>query len=401
MPQLSVSLILLMSKEDSVMNYLTSESVTQGHPDKLCDQISDAILDEYLKGDPESHVAVECMVSKNLLVIAGEVTSLSIVDIEETARKVMLDVGYTSNDIGIDGSNCIVLTNLHQQSPDINQGVSQSSGIIGAGDQGTVYGYATNETSDLMPLSIYLAHSLTRQLDLMRHMGRLPFLLPDGKAQVTILYDDHQLPLYISDVVISAQHTEEVTIQELRKQLKEKVIEPILPTRLLREETRYLINPTGRFVVGGPFGDTGLTGRKIVVDTYGGVIPHGGGAFSGKDGTKVDRSGAYMARYVAKNIVSAGIAKRCQVALSYAIGYEEPVAIDIETFGTSSISEDLLKLAVLQLFDLSPKGIITELRLRTPIFKSTSVYGHFRNSNEFEWEKDNKSEQLKLILNKR
>jgi len=380
------------------MNYLTSESVTEGHPDKLCDQISDAILDEFLKGDPESHVAVECMISKNLLVIAGEVTSSSVVDTEEIARKVMMDVGYTSNEIGIDGKNCIILTNLHQQSSDINQGVSQNTGIIGAGDQGTVYGYATNETPDLMPLPIYLAHSLTQQLDLMRHTSQLPFLLPDGKAQVTILYDDLQQPLYISDVVISAQHTEEVSIQELRKQLKRKIIEPILPTQLLREETRYLINPTGRFVIGGPLGDTGLTGRKIVVDTYGGVIPHGGGAFSGKDGTKVDRSGAYMSRHIAKNIVSAGIAKRCQVALSYAIGYEEPVAIDIKTFGTSSFSDDLLKLAILQIFDLSPKGIINELKLKTPLFKSTSVYGHFNSLNDFEWEKDTKGERLKRIL---
>lgn len=376
------------------MNYLTSESVTQGHPDKLCDQISDHLLDAFLAGDPQSHVAVECMISNNLLVIAGEVTSRTKVDVEAVARKVLFQVGYTSQHIGIDAEKCLILTNLHQQSPDINQGVSQTTGVLGAGDQGTVYGYACNETDDFMPLPIYLAHELTNRLDTLRQTGELPFLRPDGKAQVTVVYDDQRKPLQISDVVVSAQHKEEISIDEVRSQLKTKLIQPVLPQRLLTEATRYLINPTGRFVVGGPFGDTGLTGRKIVVDTYGGIIPHGGGAFSGKDGTKVDRSGAYMARYIAKNIVAAGLAKRCQLALSYAIGYEEPVAIDLETFGTNVVSESDLKIAVLKTFDLSPQGMIETLQLDKPVFKQTAVYGHFNRFGNFPWEQTDRVKEL-------
>ncbi|MBO1305644.1 methionine adenosyltransferase [Enterococcus sp. 669A] len=380
------------------MNYLTSESVTKGHPDKLCDQISDRILDAFLTGDPESRVAVECMISNNLLVIAGEVTSSAQVDIEAVARTLLQEVGYTSNVIGIDAKNCIVLTNLHQQSPDISQGVDQAAGSIGAGDQGSVYGYACNETVDFMPLPIHLAHALTRKLDTARQSSELPFLLPDGKAQVTILYNEKQQAIQISDVVLSTQHIEEITVEELRNQVREKIIAPVLPAKLLNEKTRYLINPTGRFVIGGPFGDTGLTGRKIIVDTYGGVIPHGGGAFSGKDGTKVDRSGAYMARYIAKNIVAAGFCQRCQIALSYAIGYQEPVAIDIKTFGTSCLPEELLKIAVLKTFDLSPRGMIDTLQLKTPLFKQTSVYGHFNNLSAFPWEKLDKVETIKRFV---
>ncbi|GCF93138.1 S-adenosylmethionine synthase [Enterococcus florum] len=380
------------------MNYLTSESVTQGHPDKLCDQISDHLLDAFLASDPHSRVAIECMISNNLLVIAGEVTSQSKVNVEAIARKVLSEVGYTSQQIGIDAEKCIVLTNLHQQSPDISQGVSQMTGDIGAGDQGSVYGYACDDTDDLMPLPIHLAHEIVKQLDTLRQNGQLPFLLPDGKAQVTFLYDENRQPLRISDVVLSAQHKEDISIDDLRSQLKTKIIQPVLPPHLLTTKTRYLINPTGRFVVGGPFGDTGLTGRKIVVDTYGGIIPHGGGAFSGKDGTKVDRSGAYMARYIAKNIVAAGLAQRCQVALSYAIGYEEPVAIDLETFGTNRVSEADLKLAVLKTFDLSPKGIIEMLQLNQPIFKQTSVYGHFNRFGGFTWEKVDQVERLKFLV---
>ncbi len=380
------------------MNYFTSESVTQGHPDKLCDQISDHLLDAFLIGDPQSHVAIECMISNNLLVIAGEVTSKSKVDVEAVARKVLFDVGYTSQQIGIDAEKCIVLTNIHQQSPDINQGVSQTTGEIGAGDQGSVYGYACDETADLMPLPIQLAHELTKRLDTMRQNGTLPFLLPDGKAQVTVLYDEKRQPFMISDVVISAQHKEEFSIEELRNRLKTQIIQPVLPSRLLSTKTRYLINPTGRFVIGGPFGDTGLTGRKIVVDTYGGMIPHGGGAFSGKDGTKVDRSGAYMARYIAKNIVAAGLARRCQIALSYAIGYEEPVALDLETFGTNVVSKAILKIAVLKTFDLSPKSMIEILHLDQPVFKHTAVYGHFNRFGDFAWEKIDRVAELKLFV---
>lgn len=380
------------------MNYFTSESVTQGHPDKLCDQISDHLLDAFLIGDPQSHVAIECMISNNLLVIAGEVTSKSKVDVEAVARKVLFDVGYTSQQIGIDAEKCIVLTNIHQQSPDINQGVSQTTGEIGAGDQGSVYGYACDETADLMPLPIQLAHELTKRLDTMRQNGTLPFLLPDGKAQVTVLYDENRQPFMISDVVISAQHKEEFSIEELRSHLKTQIIQPVLPSRLLSTKTRYLINPTGRFVIGGPFGDTGLTGRKIVVDTYGGMIPHGGGAFSGKDGTKVDRSGAYMARYIAKNIVAAGLARRCQIALSYAIGYEEPVALDLETFGTNVVSKAILKIAILKTFDLSPKSMIEILHLDQPVFKHTSVYGHFNRFGGFAWEKIDRVAELKLFV---
>lgn len=383
------------------MNYVTSESVTQGHPDKLCDQISDHLLDAFLASDLHAHVAVECMISNHLLVIAGEVTSRSIVDVEAVARKVLHEVGYTSQQIGIDAEKCIILTNLHQQSPDINQGVSQANGLLGAGDQGTVYGYACNETQDLMPLPIYLAHELTHRLDTLRQTGELPFLRPDGKAQVTVLYDEQRQPLRISDVVVSAQHNEEILMDDLRSHLKTKIIHPVLPPRLLTEETRYLINPTGRFVVGGPFGDTGLTGRKIVVDTYGGIIPHGGGAFSGKDGTKVDRSGAYMARYIAKNIVAAGLAKRCQIALSYAIGYEEPVAIDLETFGTNAVSESDLKIAVLKTFDLSPKGMIETLQLDKPVFKQTAVYGHFNRFGNFTWEQADRVNELRRLVKRR
>lgn len=380
------------------MKYITSESVTQGHPDKLCDQISDSILDAFLSGDPESHVAVECMVSNNLLVIAGEVTSSVSVDIAAVARKVMSDIGYTSQHIGIDAENCIVVTNIHQQSSDIMRGVKKASDVLGAGDQGTVYGYACDETPDLLPLPTYLAHALTMQLDLLRKNGDLPFLLPDGKSQVTVLYDENHRPVHISDVVVSAQHKEDIDIYDLRNQLKEKVIAPVLSSWFLSDSTRYLINPTGRFVIGGPFGDTGLTGRKIIVDTYGGEIPHGGGAFSGKDATKVDRSAAYMARYIAKNIVAAGLAKRCQVSLSYAIGYQEPVAIDIETFKTSPVSREDLQIAVLKIFDLSPKGMIEELHLRKPIYRQTSAYGHFNNFNDFEWEKVDKQEKIKYVL---
>lgn len=377
------------------MKIVTSESVTEGHPDKLCDQISDSILDAYLKEDPEAHVAIECMISKNLLLIAGEVKSSVKIQVEPIARNILMNVGYTSNEIGIDAQKCIVLTNVNQQSTDIDLGVAKASGEVGAGDQGSMYGYACSETDAYLPLSIYLAHSLVKKLDELRHSQAIPFLLPDGKAQVSVAYDEFDKPIKITDIVLSAQHTEETPIEKVREVLLEKVIRTTVDASLIDSTTRFLINPTGRFVIGGPLGDTGLTGRKIVVDTYGGVIPHGGGAFSGKDCTKVDRSASYMARYIAKNIVAAGLAQRCQVCLSYAIGYSSPVALDIDTFGTESVSSDLLKILVLKIFDLSPKGIIEMLSLNTPVFKQTSVYGHFNSNTNFSWEK---IDQVKSLI---
>lgn len=379
------------------MKIVTSESVTEGHPDKLCDQISDSILDAYLKEDPEAHVAIECMISKNLLLIAGEVKSSVKIQVEPIARNILMNVGYTSNEIGIDAQKCIVLTNVNQQSTDIDLGVAKESGEVGAGDQGSMYGYACSETDAYLPLSIYLAHSLVKKLDELRHSKAIPFLLPDGKAQVSVAYDEFDKPIKITDIVLSAQHTEETPIEKVREVLLEKVIKTTVDASLIDSTTRFLINPTGRFVIGGPLGDTGLTGRKIVVDTYGGVIPHGGGAFSGKDCTKVDRSASYMARYIAKNIVAAGLAQRCQVCLSYAIGYSSPVALDIDTFGTESVSSDLLKILVLKIFDLSPKGIIEMLSLNTPVFKQTSVYGHFNSNTNFSWEK---IDQVKSLIYK-
>ena len=370
---------------------LTSESVTEGHPDKLCDQISDRILDAYLTEDPYALVAVECMISKNLLLIAGEVKSTASIVVEKIARAVLLEVGYTSADVGIDGINCLIIKNIHEQSEDIRQGVLKGNEKIGAGDQGIMYGFACRETEEFMPLSITLAHRLAKQLAKVRKNYILPFLLPDGKAQVTVEYDEQWNPLRIDEVIISAQHKPDVSMATLREGISKHVVDVVLADSKRDNLTRVFINPIGQFVLGGPYADTGLTGRKIIVDTYGGVIPHGGGAFSGKDATKVDRSAAYMARYVAKNIVAANFAKRCQVALSYMIGSSEPSAITINTFGTECIDLALIYDIVEEVFDFSPKAIIETLALRQPIFRKTSVYGHFKNDECLPWERVDKA----------
>jgi len=379
---------------------LTSESVTEGHPDKLCDQISDRILDAYLTEDPHALVAIECMISNNLLVIAGEVKSTASIVIEDVARELLIEVGYTSNAIGIDGANCLIIKNIHEQSANIRQGVLKNNSLeeIGAGDQGMMYGFACIETEEFMPLSIALAHQLAKRLADVRKDQTLPFLLPDGKVQVTLEYGKQFIR--IDEVVISAQHKDEISIELLRNSIMNHVIDPVLNGQPRDGQTRIIINHIGQFVLGGPFADTGLTGRKIIVDTYGGVIPHGGGAFSGKDGTKVDRSGAYMARYVAKNIVAAGLAKRCQVALSYVIGGNHPSSIAIETFGTESLDLAQLHDIVQAVFDFSPKAIIDTLALRQPIFSKTSVYGHFKNDQSLPWEQVDKAILLKTIAQK-
>jgi len=381
---------------------LTSESVTEGHPDKLCDQISDRILDAYLTKDPHALVAMECMISHNLLVIAGEVKSTASIAVEKIARDVLVEVGYTSSGTGIDGANCFIIKNIHEQSANIRQGVLKGSDKekIGAGDQGMMYGFACVETEELMPLSIALAHQLAKRLADVRKDQTLPFLLPDGKAQVTLEYDEHFQPIRIDEVVISAQHKSEVNIDLLRDAIMKHVIDPVLSGQPRDGQTRIIINHIGQFVLGGPFADTGLTGRKIIVDTYGGVIPHGGGAFSGKDGTKVDRSGAYMARYVAKNIVAAGLATRCQVALSYVIGGSHPSSIAIETFGTATIDPAQMHDIVATVFDFSPKAIIDALVLHQPIFSKTSVYGHFKEDSALPWEQVDKVALLKKIVQK-
>jgi len=375
---------------------VTSESVTEGHPDKLCDQISDRILDAYLKEDPYALVAVECMISNNLLVIAGEVKSTAVVSVENVARQLLCEVGYLSSEIGMDGANCLIFKNIHEQSSDIHQGVVKQNmkGDVGAGDQGMMYGFACRETEELMPLSISLAHRLAKRLAEVRKKDKMPYLLPDGKAQVAVEYDENFRPLRIDEVVISTQHKAGVNLDVLREAVEKYVIDPVLEGYPRDKNTRIYVNPIGRFVLGGPFADTGLTGRKIIVDTYGGVIPHGGGAFSGKDGTKVDRSGAYMARYVAKNIVAAGLASRCQVALSYVIGSREPSAVVINAFGTEKLELSLLHAMVRKVFDFSPKAIINALDLRQPIFSKTSVYGHFKDDGDLPWEQTDKAELL-------
>jgi len=378
---------------------LTSESVTEGHPDKLCDQISDRILDAYLAEDPDALVAIECMISKDLLVIAGEVKSTANIVVEKIARAVLLEVGYTSTEVGINGSNCLIIKNIHEQSSDIRKGVLQESEKIGAGDQGIMYGFACIDTDEYMPLPITLAHKLAKRLAQVRKNKILPFLLPDGKAQVTVEYNQQWVPLRIAEVVISAQHKPDVRMETLRESVMHHVVDAVLGDSSLRtSQTQIFINPIGQFVLGGPFADTGLTGRKIIVDTYGGVIPHGGGAFSGKDATKVDRSAAYMARYVAKNIVAAKLAKRCQVALSYMIGSSKPSSIMIDTFGTENISLDHIHAIVETIFDFSPKAIINSLSLRKPIYEKTSVYGHFKNEESLPWEQVDKAILLKMLV---
>jgi S-adenosylmethionine synthetase len=369
----------------------TSESVTEGHPDKIADQVSDAILDACLEQDPYSRVAAETLTATGLVVIAGEITTKAYVDFQSLVRGVVASIGYDNALYGFDSNTCAVISTINKQSGDIAQGVDTG----GAGDQGMMFGYASNETPELMPAPISLAHKLTRQLTAVRKSGKLPYLRPDGKSQVTVEYDENGKPARIDAVVISSQHSESVSNEELHADILKYVIQAVLPAAWLDEHTKYHINPTGRFVIGGPMGDTGLTGRKIIVDTYGGMGRHGGGAFSGKDPTKVDRSAAYMARYIAKNIVAAGLADRAEVQLAYAIGVAEPVSVRIDTFGTGKVGEAKLTELVRKNFSLTPKGIIESLDLRRPIYQKTAAYGHFgRNEPEFTWEATDKAATL-------
>lgn len=390
---------------------LTSESVTEGHPDKICDQISDAVLDAILKEDPEARVACETMISPNLVLVTGEISSKSKVDIQEIVRDTLREIGYEDSKYSIDANNCVVLTSINEQSSDIAQGVDAAFEIreegkieeknlaTGAGDQGMMFGYASNETEEMMPLPISLAHKLSKKLSEVRKSGKLPYLKPDGKTQVTVEYDGDK-PVRVDTVVVSSQHSPEVDIEEVRKGIKEEVIKPVIGKDWMDEETKIFINPTGRFVIGGPLGDVGLTGRKIIVDTYGGIGRHGGGAFSGKDATKVDRSASYAARWVAKNIVGAGLADKAEVQLAYAIGVAQPVSINVNTFGTGKVSDEKIADAVAEVFDLRPAAIIESLNLKQPIFKETSSYGHFgREDENFSWEELNKTGELVEKLN--
>jgi S-adenosylmethionine synthetase len=367
----------------------TSESVTEGHPDKIADNISDAILDAILKQDPTARVACETLVTTGLAVVAGEITTTATVNYKDIIRDTIHEIGYNDASFGYDANTCSVIDAIGTQSPDIAQGVDTG----GAGDQGLMFGFACNETPELMPMPIQLAHNLTRKLSEVRRDGTVPYLRPDGKSQVSIEYRDGK-PFRVEAVVISTQ-TADVDIEQIRKDVMEQVIKPVIPAELLDENTKYHINPTGRFVVGGPMGDAGVTGRKIIVDTYGGYAPHGGGAFSGKDPTKVDRSAAYMARYIAKNIVASGLAEKCTVQLAYAIGVADPVSVLVDTHGTGKVDEDKLAEAVRKIFALTPKGIIEMLDLRRPIFKQTARFGHFgRTHDEFTWEKTDKADAL-------
>ncbi|MFJ7697452.1 methionine adenosyltransferase [Lysinibacillus fusiformis] len=387
----------------------TSESVTEGHPDKICDQISDAILDAILAEDPNARVACETTVTTGLVLVAGEITTSTYVDIKGIVRDTVAEIGYTRGKYGFDAENLAVLVAIGEQSPDIAQGVDQALEAregsmtdadieaIGAGDQGLMFGYACNETPELMPLPISLAHKLAHRLTEVRKSGELAYLRPDGKTQVTIEYDDNNVPVRVDTIVISTQHDEEATLDQIQADLKQFVIAPVVPSELLDTNTKYFINPTGRFVIGGPKGDAGLTGRKIIVDTYGGYARHGGGAFSGKDATKVDRSAAYAARYVAKNIVASGLAERAEVQLAYAIGVAQPVSIAVDTFGTGKVKESEIVEWVRELFDLRPAGIIKMLDLRRPIYKQTAAYGHFgRTDLNVPWEQTDKADALRV-----
>ena len=378
----------------------TSESVSEGHPDKMCDQISDAILDAHLSGDPDSRVACEALTKTGMIVIAGEITSKTRVSYNEIAREVVREIGYTDSAIGFDGNTCAIITAVERQSPDISQGVTEGEGLHkeqGAGDQGMMFGYACDETPELMPFPIQMAHSLVKYLAKIRKGGEAPFIRPDSKSQVTVEYRDGR-PVRVSSVVVSTQHTPEVEYGKLRETVIDGVIKAVIPADYLDQNTVYHVNPTGRFVVGGPQGDCGLTGRKIIVDTYGGMGRHGGGAFSGKDPSKVDRSAAYMARYIAKNIVAAKLARRCEVQLAYVIGIAQPVSVAVDSFDTGSIPDTELARIVRELFDLRPKSIIQALDLKRPIYRSTASYGHFGRTPEngtFTWEKTDRAEDLK------
>ncbi len=389
----------------------TSESVTEGHPDKVCDQISDAILDALLEQDPMSRVACETCCNTGFVLVMGEITTKANIDIQKIVRDTVKEIGYTSTDIGFDGNTCAVMVALDRQSPDIAMGVDKAleakeSGMddadidaIGAGDQGMMFGYATNETAEYMPYPIALAHRLARQLAKVRKDGTLKYLRPDGKSQVTVEYDENNKAVHLDAVVISTQHDPDVTQEQIHADIRKYVLDPVLPAELVDDKTKFFINPTGRFVIGGPQGDSGLTGRKIIVDTYGGYARHGGGAFSGKDCTKVDRSAAYAARYAAKNIVAAGLADRCEIQLSYAIGVAHPTSINVQTFGTGKLDDARLVEIVRENFDLRPAGIIKMLDLRRPIYKQTAAYGHFgRTDLDLPWEKTDKVSDLRKYL---
>ena len=389
----------------------TSESVTEGHPDKICDQVSDAILDELLKQDPMSRVACETCVTTGLVLVMGEITTKGYVDIQKIARDTIRDIGYDRSEYGFDASTCGVIVALDEQSGDIAMGVNKALEAresemtneeiesIGAGDQGMMFGYAVNETEELMPYQISLAQKLAKKLTEVRKDGTLPYLRPDGKTQVSVEYDENGKPFRLDAVVLSTQHGDKVTQEQIHEDIKKYVFDPVLPKEMVDSETKFFINPTGRFVIGGPHGDSGLTGRKIIVDTYGGYARHGGGAFSGKDCTKVDRSAAYAARYVAKNIVAAGLAEKCEIQLSYAIGVASPTSIMVDTFGTGRLSDERLVELIRENFDLRPAGIIKMLDLRRPIYKQTAAYGHFgRTDLDLPWEKTDKAEVLRSYL---
>ncbi len=392
----------------ALLRPFTSESVSEGHPDKICDQISDAVLDACLAKDKHSHVACECLATTGLVLVGGEITTHTYVDIQEVARSVVRDIGYDNPEYGLDWASMAVLNSIHNQSPDIAQGIEghglkEYEGKQGAGDQGMMFGFACNETPELMPTPIIFAHKILQRASSIRKAKEISWMRPDGKSQVTVEYDGHK-PVRISAVVLSQQHDEKngaghtLSYEEIRQTLIDKVILPVLgPTGLIDANTKYFINPTGRFVIGGPAGDTGLTGRKIIVDSYGGMGRHGGGAFSGKDPSKVDRSAAYMARYIAKNVVAAGLAERCELEVAYAIGVPEPISVLVETFGTAKADEIAIERAILKVFDLTPRGIVETLQLKNPIYRATAAYGHF-GRDSFSWEKTDKVEALRKAI---
>jgi S-adenosylmethionine synthetase len=384
----------------AVNTTFTSESVSEGHPDKMADQISDAVLDAIIAEDKGARVACETLVKTGMVVLAGEITTSANIDFEKLCRQVVLDIGYSSSDVGFDGESCAIINAIGKQSPDIAMGVDERENHEqGAGDQGLMFGYATDETDVLMPAPITYAHRLVKQQSDVRNQGKLSFLRPDAKSQISFRYDANGTPVGIDAVVLSTQHDPDVSLDDLREAVMEEIIKPILPSNWLHEGTKYFINPTGNFVIGGPVGDCGLTGRKIIVDTYGGMARHGGGAFSGKDPSKVDRSAAYAGRYVAKNIVAAGLASKCEIQVSYAIGVAEPTSISVDTFGTGNLPESEIEALVREHFDLRPKGLIDMLNLKRPIYQQTAAYGHFgREEADFTWEKTDKADDLRAAL---